>query len=82
MPYHCELEIQPKLPNPWNAEKVWVKGDMVNAVGFHRLNLVSTGKDSGGKRIYRFETLTSEQIRQVRACVLRSLGMNGLTKHL
>ena len=28
MPFHAEISIVPKLPPPWDAEKVWVKGAM------------------------------------------------------
>jgi len=82
MPYHCELEIRPHLPAPWDAAACWVKGDMVNAVGFHRLDLVRLGKNRAGKRIYRFETLTPAQMRTVRVCVLNALGLGALNKHL
>lgn len=81
MPYHCWLEVEPPLPTPWNGDN-WVKGDMVNAVGFHRLDLIRVGKDSRGKRRYRYDTLTSEQMRQVRACVLKGLGLTTLTRHI
>jgi mRNA interferase MazF len=81
MPYHAELEIKPRLPPPYDSDKMWVKGDMIYAVGFHRLDLVRTGKDRGGKRMYRFNILTAEQM-EVRACVLHGLGLHSLTKHL
>jgi hypothetical protein len=49
MPYHCEIEIPFDLPDGW-ARKCWVKGDMVNAVGFHRTDLIQLGKNTAGKR--------------------------------
>lgn len=82
MSYHCKLEIDPPLPSPWDRGDNWVKGDMINAVGFHRLDLVRLGKNKAGKRQYRFNTITPEQMKAVRACVLRGLGLNVLTKHL
>ena len=42
MQYHCQLDIKPKLPHPWESEGIWVKGDMVYAVGFHRLDLIDS----------------------------------------
>ena len=82
MPYHCKLDLHPTLPVPWADGENWVKGDMINSVGFHRLNLVRTGKDRGGRRLYRFETLTATQMKDVRTCILRAMGMTPLTKHL
>jgi mRNA interferase MazF len=82
LPLHCQLDIQPKLPHPWDSAGVWVKGDMVYSVGFHRLDLVRIGKDRSGNRIYRMNTLSPEQLKAVRCCVLRGLGLSTLTKHL
>ncbi len=82
MPYHCQINIRPILPRPWESDGVWVKGDMVNAVGFHRLDFFRTGKDCAGKRTYRFAPLPIDIVKQIRACVLRAMGMSSLTKHL
>ncbi|WP_069880907.1 type II toxin-antitoxin system PemK/MazF family toxin [Bosea sp. BIWAKO-01] len=82
MPYHCQIDIRPRLPRPLESDGVWVKGDMVYAVGFHRLDLIKTGKDHTGKRIYRFDVLSDEQLKLVRKCVLRGMGLASLTKHL
>lgn len=80
MPYHCELNIQ--LPPPWDAGPNWLKGDMIAAVGFQRLDLIRMGRDAAGKRTYREETLEPEDLKKVRSCVLNGLGMAHLTKHL
>lgn len=62
---------------------MWVKGDMVAAVGFQRLDLIRIGRDDETKqRRYRMQPLTAEQLKQVRGCVLHSLGLFQLTKHL
>jgi len=82
MPFHCRLDIRPALPRPWDSDGVWVKGDMVYSIGFHRLNLLRIGKDQAGKRVYRMDTLSAEQMKVVRRCVLRGLGLDTLTKHL
>jgi mRNA interferase MazF len=82
MPYHCQIDIDPPLPSPLRSVGVWVKGDMINAVGFHRLDLVRIGKDFRGKRQYRYEPLSYENIMKIRECVLKGLGMSSLTKHL
>jgi mRNA interferase MazF len=61
---------------------VWVKGDMVNTVGFRRLDLIRLGKGRDGKRIYLYEPLSTDTIKQIRACVLRAMGLAVLTKGL
>jgi mRNA interferase MazF len=82
MPYHCQIDIRPHLPHPWDSNQVWVKGDMIYAIGFHRLDLIRLGKDRGGKRIYRMDVISAEQLKQIKTCILRGLGMSVLTKHL
>jgi len=82
MQYHCQLTIRPKLPHPWDSDGIWLKGDMVYSVGFHRLDLIRIGKDPGGKRLYRMDTITDKQMKEVKSCVLKGLGMSHLTKHL
>lgn len=82
MPYHCQITLDPPLPEPWGDKARWVKGDMVCAVGFHRLDFLHHGKDTQGKRQYRFDPLPDTDMRRVRVCVLNALGMGSLTKHL
>jgi uncharacterized protein YifN (PemK superfamily) len=82
MPYHCQIDIEPELPAPLTSKGLWVKGDMVNAVGLHRLDLIRLPKDFRGQRQYRFDPVSAEQIKQIRECVLRGMGLSILTKHL
>jgi mRNA interferase MazF len=82
MPFHCQIDITPALPAPFTSEGVWVKGDMVNAVGFHLLDLIRLSKTENGKRRYRYEPLSDEIIKKIRECVLKGLGLSTLTKHL
>jgi uncharacterized protein YifN (PemK superfamily) len=82
MPYHCRIDLRPRLPHPWSSDGVWVKGDMINVVGFHRLDLVRLGKDEFGKRSYLLEPLDEATIRAIRACLLRALGLSTLTNSL
>lgn len=82
MPYHCQLRFSPLLPEPWNNEFMWVKGDMVYSVGFHRLDLLRQGRRENGKRNYIIRCLSQDQITEVRKCFLRSIGLSALTKHL
>jgi hypothetical protein len=55
---------------------------MVNVVGFHRLDLVRLGKDQDGRRQYLLELLSDDNIRKIRACTLRALGLSILTNSL
>jgi mRNA interferase MazF len=82
MPYHCKIDIRPKLPLPWDSDGIWVKGDMIYSIGFHRLDLIRLGKDRDGRRVYRMDTISDEQMKIVKCCVLRGLGMSALTKYL
>jgi mRNA interferase MazF len=82
MPYHCQIDLRPRLPPPLQSDGVWVKGDMVNTVGFHRLDLIRLGKERDGKRIYLYQPLSSDTLRRVRVCVLHAMGLSTLTKHL
>lgn len=82
MEYHCRLTITPALPDRWNSDGHWVKGDMVCSVGFHRLDLLRIGKDASGRRLYRMNTLPAKDLRRIHACIMCSLGLGGLKKYL
>lgn len=82
MPYHRQIDINPKLPARWQSEGVWIKGDMVYAVAYRRLRFLSHGKDLTGKRIYHYTPISDENLAEVRRCVLRAMGLSHLTKHL
>lgn len=82
-PYHYNMTLEPLPPKPWNSPNVWVKADMIMTVGYHRLDLIRIGKDAQtGKRLYYTKCLTTEQLTEVRRCILHGLGMFGLTKCL
>ena len=83
MAYHCEMnDIDPPLPYPWDSQGIWVKGDMVSAVSFARLELIRLGKDANGERLYRRNLLSDDQMKRVRSCVLHAMGMAALIKGL
>jgi hypothetical protein len=82
MPYHCLVRIPFRLPPAWGDQERWVKGDMVNAVAVHWIDLIRLGKDHQGKRQYQMETLPPELFRRIQAAVLHGLGLSSLTKHL
>jgi mRNA interferase MazF len=80
MPYHYEIDIV--LPPPWNIGPNWVKGDMVYAVAFDRLELIRSGRGEDNRRRYSRVELPCHQFNEVRKCVLHALGFSALTKHL
>ncbi len=82
MPYHREITFDPPLPESWGNHPRWLKGDMIVSVGFHRLDFVREGKDLKGKRIYRTEPIPKSLLKDVQSCMLASLGLIALTKHL
>jgi len=82
MPYHAPLEIPFALPPPRGERTRWIKGDMVNAAGLHRVDLLRLGKDRAGRRIYQTAALPADAMTIVRRCVLHGLGLSGSTKHL
>jgi mRNA interferase MazF len=81
MPYHKPIRIQFDLGG-WGDCERWIKGDMVNTVGFHRVDLLRLGKDRSGKRIYQMQALPADLFKSVRLCALHGLGFSALTKHL
>jgi uncharacterized protein YifN (PemK superfamily) len=74
LPCHCEITIPMQMPTGW-ASTCWVKGDMVNTVGFHRSDLLKLGKDRDGRRMYQIMPLPDDLMRQVTNCVLAGLGV-------
>jgi mRNA interferase MazF len=83
LPFHCTIMPNPPLPPPWDqAVRTWVKGDMIYAVSFARLDFIKLGKDVRGKRIYRYDVLDAAQMKDIKACVLRGLGMAQLAQYL
>jgi mRNA interferase MazF len=82
MPYHCKIEINPVLPFPWDAKEHWVKADMVFAASLTRLDLIQIPRQRGEERKYRIDTLPDNDLKRIRECILRSLGLAHLTKHI
>lgn len=80
--FHCQIDIRPHLPPHLNSDGIWVKGDMVYAVGLHRLDFVRFDKNRDGTRNYYYHTLSTDNIRKIRHCLLHSIGLSTLTKHL
>ncbi|MGE7418395.1 type II toxin-antitoxin system PemK/MazF family toxin [Methylobacterium tarhaniae] len=82
MPYHKQINLRPQLPEPWDSDGVWVKGDRVNTVAFHRLDFIRTGKSATGNRTYLYTPLDGETIKIIRGYVLKAMGLSVLLRHL
>ncbi len=82
MPFNKLIKIPFSLPPPWGDHERWIKGDMVNAVGFHRINLLKVGKDRAGERIYNMQTIPEDLLKVAQKCALHGMGLSKLTKHV
>jgi uncharacterized protein YifN (PemK superfamily) len=80
--YHCTIAINPPLPGPFDSPEMWVKGDMIATVGFHRLDLPRTGRDQYGRRKYLNVRVSEAELRAIYRAVLCGLGLGRLTPHL
>ena len=80
MPYHYQFEIPFQMPKNWGNAPRWVKGDMICAIGFHRIDLLRLGKNRQGERQYQLNTLSQIHLNNISNCVLAGLGLPTLTK--
>jgi hypothetical protein len=53
---------------------MWVKGDIVLTVAFHRLRLLFAGWN-GGQRVYDVRVLDEQTMENVRDCVRAGIGL-------
>ena len=82
MPFNKRIAMPFQLPRRWGQYDRWIKGDMVNAVGFHRIDFLRLGKDRSGQRVYQMNALPNDLFKIVRQCALHGMGFSTLTKHL
>ena len=76
LPFHKKIAMPFQLPKSWGQYERWIKGDMVNAVGFHRVDLLRLGKDVHGKRIYQLQSVDDDTFKIVKRCVLGSVRLS------
>ncbi|EMW0555515.1 type II toxin-antitoxin system PemK/MazF family toxin [Pseudomonas aeruginosa] len=81
MEHHFRLRIEPALPNPYGAQDVWVKCDMVYTVCFERLNL-PWGRDGSGKRQFVNQHVSADDLQAIQRCMLAALGFGELARYL
>lgn len=79
-PPEPELDCHYRLPDglvPGNKyDEAWIKGDMVFAVGCHRLDRIKAGF-----RNYVAPIVPPDVLKEARRCVLHATGMHSLTDH-
>jgi mRNA interferase MazF len=73
-PWHSQLRIPIRLPPKWDAD-CWIKGDLVYAVSWNRIDLIRLGKDLSGKRVYQMEPLPTAEFQIVQSCVRAALDL-------
>jgi len=72
--HHMQITLNPALPRPYSEPTMWVKGDIVLTIGFHRLRFLFSGRKDG-QRIYDIRVLDQETMNKVRSCVRAGLGL-------
>lgn len=73
-PHHMQIAFDPALPAPYDSPVMWVEGDMVLTVAFHRLRLLFSGWEEG-QRVYDVRVLDPDIFDQVKDCVRAGLGL-------
>lgn len=83
--YHLELpkSCMPMLGR-FQKDSSWVKGDMVYAVGFHRLDLIllRTRNPQTGKREYFNRCFSRDRMKDIYSCVLTAMNLGHVTEHI
>ena len=74
LPHHMQITFNPVLPGPYDSPTMWLKGDIVLTVAFHRLRLLFSRWESG-QRIYDVRVLDGETMSRVRECVRAGLSL-------
>lgn len=80
--FQCKIKLEQPLPHKHFTEtEMWVKADMIYTVGFERLTRFHDGKENG-KRKYLEPKINPQQFREIQRCMLNSLNLGFLTKHV
>jgi len=72
--HHMQLSFDPPLPHPYDSPIMWLKGDIVLTVAFHRLRLLFSGWNQG-QRVYDVRVVEPDTLERVRVCVRAGLGL-------
>lgn len=74
MAHHMQITLDPALPDPYDTPTMWLKGDIVLTVAFHRLRLLFSRWENS-QRIYDVRVLDPDTLARVRECVKAGLGL-------
>lgn len=75
--YHCRLELDLPLPEPFAETVWWAKGDMVATVSLGRLDLFHTERGSDGRRQYLTNLkVTDEDFERIKEAVRHGLNLH------
>ncbi len=81
VPYQVLVTLDEPLPPPFDKAEWWAKADMLATVGFNRLDLFRTRRDSvTGERAFLHPRLSRSELWRVRQAVLHALEMGALAK--
>lgn len=72
--HHMQICFDPPLPRPYTEPVVWLKGDIVLTVAFHRLRFLFGGWGEGD-RDYDIRVLDRDTFARVQKCVRAGLGL-------
>jgi mRNA interferase MazF len=75
--FQCKIELPSPPPEPWPAQVVWVKADMIATVGLGRLDFLWLPR-SAGRRKYIKMSVSDPDLQKIAACVQYSLGLQPL----
>lgn len=74
LPHHMQITLDPPLPHPYAGPTMWLKGDIVLTVAFHRLRLLFDSKQQG-QRVYDVRVLEPSVFNDIKACVRAGVGL-------
>jgi len=79
--FHFRLELPQPLPAPFDNPVMWAKCDMFSVVARARLDRFKAGR-AAGRRVWVAGKISPQQLREIKAAMLRGLGLASLTVHL
>ncbi|WP_161958783.1 type II toxin-antitoxin system PemK/MazF family toxin [Ferruginivarius sediminum] len=74
LPHHLRITLDPPLPSPCGNPTMWVKGDIVLTVAFHRLRFLFKKWDEG-QRVDDVRVLDDGTMERVKASVRAGIGV-------
>lgn len=72
--HHMEISFDPPLPEPYASPRMWLKGDIILTVAFHRLRFLFR-RDRQGGRVQDPRVLDPDVFERVKQCVRHGVGL-------